>query len=136
MASLKFRLTTLDVLLTGSGSPNPGGAITLSLFAPADGGLPYQVGSSLGTGPIPIGTRQIGLSPDPLLALSVGGLLPGVFAAYSGKLDPGGRATAKVNIPNDPLLKGIRIHSAFVTLDGGSPFGIKSISGTFTFTIL
>jgi hypothetical protein len=135
IGALKMRFTTVDVLLAGSGSPKPGGVVNLDLLAPADGGLAYQVGSSLGTGPIPLGNRQIDLSLDDLLVITVSGLVPSVFQNYSGLLDASGKARATINILNDQKLIGVRIHSAFVTIDPASPFGIRSISNTFTFTI-
>ncbi len=121
--------------LTGSGSGAPGTAIDFTLSSPIDAGLPYQMGSSFGNGPIPIDTRTLGLSADGLLLLSVGGLLPSVFQNYADLLDAKGAATAKLNIPNAPVLKGLRIYTAFVTLKATAPSGISSISNTFLFTI-
>ncbi|MBN2489277.1 MAG: hypothetical protein JXQ29_00305 [Planctomycetes bacterium] len=46
--------------------------MNLVLTAANDAGLPYQAGSSLGTGPIMVDIRQIGLSPGALLQVSVG----------------------------------------------------------------
>ena len=123
------------ITITGSGSGQPGTAITLTLSAPSDAGLPYVVGSSLGGGPIPIDTRWLNLSLDALLDASVNGYLPMVFQNYAGNLDANGRATAKINIPNLPGLKGVRIHSAFLTLKPGAPSNIQSISNSFIFTI-
>ena len=121
--------------LTGSGSGQPGSSIILSLFAPSDAGLPYVVGSSLGSGPIPIDTRFLLLSLDALLDTSVNGYLPMVFQNYAGILDVGGKAKAQINIPNLPALQGIRIYSAFLTIKQGAPSNIQSISNTFLFTI-
>ena len=121
----------------GGGSPTPriGTTVTLALVATADAGLAYQVGSSLGTGPIVLGTRRLGLSPDDLLRVSVQGLLPGIFVSYTGRLDATGRANANIRIPAVKALVGVRIHSAFVTLSAIAPLGIKSISNTFSFSI-
>ena len=121
--------------LVGSGTARPGGTVTLDLNANNDPGLFFQLGSSLGTGPIPIDTRNLGLSPDNLLQISVGGLWPGIFSGYSGTLDGQGQAKASINIPNIPFLIGLHIHTAFVTLDPLAPSGIKSISNTFSFSI-
>jgi hypothetical protein len=121
--------------ITGSGSGAPGTTITFALSAPADGGLPYQIGSSLGNGPIPIDTRQLGLSADGLLFTSVLGLAPTVFQNYAGMLDKQGVGKAALDIPNLPVLKGVRIYTAFVTLLGTAPSGIASISNSFLFTI-
>jgi len=65
----------------------------------------------------------------------VGGKLPGVFQNYAGTLDAQGQATAKMVLPGDGALVGIRLHSAFVVLNSGAPFNVQSISDTFTFTI-
>ena len=121
--------------LSGSGSGAPGTAIDFTLSSPTDAGLPYQMGSSFGNGPIPIDTRTLGLTPDGLLALSVGNLVPAIFKDYAGLLDAQGSAKAKLNIPNVPALKGIRIYTAFVTLKATAPSGVSSISNTFMFTI-
>jgi len=61
MAAAKMQFKTQDIQLVLSGSPNPGGTVTLDMFAPTDANLPYQLGSSLGTGPIPSGSRQLDL---------------------------------------------------------------------------
>ena len=124
------------ITITGSGSGQPGTTITLFLSAPSDGGLPYVVGSSLGSGPIPIDTRLLNLGLDALLDASVNGYLPTVFQNFAGTLDASGKATAMINIPNLPGLKGIRIYSAFLTIKQGAPSNIQSISNSFIFTIM
>ncbi|MBN2491495.1 MAG: right-handed parallel beta-helix repeat-containing protein [Planctomycetes bacterium] len=123
------------VSIVGSGSGLPGTSIAFALLAAADAGLPYQMGSSFGNGPIPIDTRTIGLSLDSVLVLSIGGTLPGIFQNYAGLLDAQGKATASFNIPNIPTLKGIRIYTAFVTLSPAAPSGVSNISNSFLFTI-
>ncbi|MBN1461528.1 MAG: hypothetical protein JXA57_18520 [Armatimonadetes bacterium] len=132
---LLTRLTYLDVNISGSGSPSIGGTVNLSLLALTDAGLPYQVGTSLGTGPILIGKHDIGLSLDQLLLVTVRGALPSIFQNYSGVLDTTGRGSARIVILNDPQLIGVRLHSAFLTIKSGLPFNVKSISNTFSFTI-
>jgi len=124
-----------QVFIHASGGSSPGSRIGLALIASESAGLPYLVGTSLGTGPIPIDTRRIDLSPDPLLAVSVGGLWPAVFTAYRGVIDSKGQAQAAINIPIIPALIGVKLHSAFVTLDPSAPSGIRSISNTFSFSI-
>jgi len=124
-----------ETFLAASGLPVPGGVVALSLSSFADAGLPYQLGSSFGNGPIPIDNRRLELSPDPLLILSVAGAAPGVFQNYAGVLDSQGRAAAKLAIPNIPVLKGLRIYTAFVTLKASAPSSVSSISNTFLFTI-
>jgi len=121
--------------LIGSGTGKPGTTIQFVLSAAGDPNLAYVMGSSLGNGPIPIDTRQLELSPDNLLVLSTGGLLPSVFQNYAGNLDATGSAKASLNIPPFPILKGVRIYTAFLTLAPSAPSGVKSISNTFLFTI-
>jgi len=123
------------VRIIGSGSGQIGTTITFTLLAPPDAGLPYQVGSSFGNGPIPIDTRQIPLSPDNLLALSVGGLVPSIFQGYLGVLDAKGTAAAQLNIPSITQLKGLRIYTAFLTLKASAPSGVSNISNAFLFTV-
>jgi hypothetical protein len=133
---LKTRFTYDSITLTLSGSPQPGGTVNLDMASPGDAGKPYQLASSLGTGPIPLGSRQIGLTPDNLMVITTGGLLPGVFVNFAGLLDAQGNARAQIQIPNLPALKGVRIYNAFVTLDPAAPFGISQISSTVTLSIL
>jgi len=131
----KTRFTIETISITASGKPSPGGMVTLHLSSAGDAGLTYQIGSSLGTGPILIDSRKLGLSADAILVVSVGGYLPSVFKDYAGVLDAAGKGTGTINIPNIPVLVGLKIHSAFVTLDTSAPSGIKSISPTETFSI-
>ena len=132
---LGYYMCDLPTNLVVGGSPRPGGTVDLFLSASGSAKLPYQLGSSLGTGPIPIGTRNLGLSPDALLVVTVFGYLPGIFSGYAGVIDAGGKAKAKINIPSIPALVGVRIHSAFVTLDPQAPFGIRDMSNTASFSI-
>jgi len=121
--------------LVVSGLAKPGGTVDLTLSASSSANLVYQIGSSLGTGPIPIGTRNLGLSLDPLLVVTVSGALPGVFSGYAGTMDANGNAKAKINIPPMPALIGLRIHSAFLTLSGSAPQGVQEISNPASFSI-
>ena len=132
----KVCFTYNEILITLGGSPGPGGTVDLDLLSAADANKLYQAASSLGTGPIPIGSRMLYLSPDDLMVVTVNGYLPTIFMNYTGKLDSAGKAKAHIKIPNDPVLKGVRIHSAFITLDSSAPFGVSQISNTATFTIL
>jgi hypothetical protein len=122
--------------LVGSGTPRPGRVLSFTLTAAPDAGRPYQVGSSLGTGPLSLGGLTLGLSADPLLAVSVAGALPGVFQQYGGVLDASGRASAAMRIPPAPALVGADIHTAFVTIGWPSSRGIRSVSNTESFTII
>ena len=134
--SPKLRLTFSETVLALAGSPSPGGVVDLNLRSTADAGLGYQLGSSFGTGPIPIDSRQLNLSPDALLVLTVSGNLPMVFENYAGLLDAQGLASARIRIPALPALKGLRLHTAFLTLLSTAPSGVAHISNTATFTIL
>jgi len=60
---------------------------------------------------------------------------PGIFQNYAGVLDAQGQAKAAIKIPNLPSLKGIRIYTAFVTLQATAPSGVANISNTFLFSI-
>jgi len=122
-------------LLEASGTPRPGGTVNFTLTATDDVGVAYQLGSSLGTGPILIGGRALGLSPDPLLVATVNNYLPATFVNYAGLIAANGTATARINIPNGSFLVGQRFHTAFVTLKPSAPQGIKSISNTCSFQV-
>ncbi|MBN2492340.1 MAG: DNRLRE domain-containing protein [Planctomycetes bacterium] len=126
---------TLPTHLGASGSTSPGGTLAFQLTAANDPGQPYQVGSALGAGPIPIDTREIGLGLDALLQVSLSGMLPGVFVNYAGRIDAQGTARASLAIPPSPGLVGIRIYTAFVTLAAAAPSGVGSVSNTFSFAI-
>lgn len=123
------------VSIQGSGTGAVGTPMVFGLNAPNDAGLAYQVASSLGNGPTPLGKRTIGLTLDSLFAASVSTSLPNVFSGYIGVMGASGRASATLNIPPFAVLKGIKIHSAFVTFKASAPLGIESISNTFDFTI-
>ncbi|MBN2490128.1 MAG: hypothetical protein JXQ29_04695 [Planctomycetes bacterium] len=121
--------------ITGSGTGGVGTTMTFLLAAPGDSGLPYQMASSFGEGPIPIDTRLLGLSYDSLLVLSVMNLAPGTFINYSGVLSRSGTAKAGLAIPKIPSLIGIRIFTAYVTVLPAAPSGVANISNTFLFTV-
>ena len=78
-----------------------------------EGGFHYLLASSLGTGPIQLGNRQLRLSPDAIFVLSVGGFAPQIFERYFGQLDSVGSATARIRIPNLSSLKGVLLFNAF-----------------------
>jgi hypothetical protein len=122
-----------SILFSGTGGI--GTTMELGLSAQHEGGLRYQLASSLGVGPIPLGNRQLRLSPDAIFLLSVGGLTPQIFEGYFGFLDPAGAATARIRIPNLSSLKGVVLHNAFVTLGPGVPIHIQTISLTYSFRI-
>jgi hypothetical protein len=116
-------------------SPRPGQKVTLTLTTEGNGNIPYQTASSLGTGPIEIDTRRIGLSVDPVFMSSVSGVHTTVFSGFAGKMRATGRATATIQLPKAPSLVGLTILSAFVTFGSQSPSGIRSISKTRSFQV-
>jgi hypothetical protein len=122
-------------LLEGPSAVHTGGTVAFDLTASDDVGLLYQVASSFGTGPISIDARKIHLSADPLLYLSTWNVFPGLFVNYAGRVSPHGNSTAFINLPKASALIGVRMHSAFVTLDPAAPSGVKSISNTSSLTI-
>jgi hypothetical protein len=121
--------------LVGSGTPHPGGVRNLAVWAGLDPGLPYQVGTALGTGPIRIGGLLLDLAPDPLLVASVSGIWPAIFQGYRGVIGANGLAAATLRIPGASVLVGYTIHSAFVTFRTTGPPGIRSVSNTDSFLI-
>jgi len=122
-----------SIRFTGTGGI--GTTMELGLTAQHEGGLQYQLASSLGVGPIHLGNRQLRLSPDVIFLLSVGGLTPQIFDRYFGFLDPAGSATARIRIPSLSSLKGVLLHNAFVTLRPAVPIQIQTISLTYSFRI-
>jgi len=128
-SGLKIRLTVSGpALLIPSGTGQIGTTVDLNLIAAPDAGKTYRLGTSLGTGPLPIGARQIDLSLDPVLLASIGGTLPSVFKDYAGMLGKAGKATGKLILPKDPVLIGIKTYSAFLTFDKAAPQGVSLIS--------
>ena len=121
--------------ITPTGTAGIGTTVGLILTSTGDPGLSYQVATSLGKGPIPIDTRKLALSPDPLLFLSVSGLLPALFQNYAGTLDSTGQGKAALVLPNVPALTGIGIYTSFVTLKSTAPSGISDISPEWLLTI-
>jgi len=130
-----LEITLPTHIKAGAATVQPGGTVNLTLTAVNDAGLAYQVGSSLGTGPLSIGNREIGLTADSLLLVSLSGMLPGVFVNYVGFISAQGGAGAAVKVPNEHALVGININTAFLTLKASAPSGIESISNTATFMI-
>lgn len=123
------------ISITGSGSGAIGTVEWLHLSSQFDEGLRYQAATSLGLGPIFIGKRVLRLNFDAILFASINNLLPTVFQHYGGTLDATGRGTARIQIPNAVGLKGVKLYSAFVTIDLMAPDAIRGISNTFEFVI-
>jgi len=122
-------------LLEGSGTYRPGTTVALTLTASESAGFAYQLASSFGTGPIPIDTRQIGLSMDWLMLLTIWNVFPTIFSNYAGIIDAQGTAQAAIHLLNEPALVGYQLHTAFVTISAAAPSGIQSISNTYSFKI-
>jgi len=117
----------VEVAPTLVGTPRPGATVFVDLAAEA-GGF-YYLGAALGTEVgIPLGSRKVPLNVDPLLMMTVSGQLAGIFHHFSGYLNGRGEARAWIDLPSDNGLVGVVFHLAFVTLDSGQPFGIRTIS--------
>ena len=134
--AFKIKFSCAGTYLMAVGTPRPGNTVDLVLKAPQDMGLPYQVGSSLGNGPIPIDTRTLDLSLDDLLKISVQGLLPSVLQRYSGFISATGQGVAKIALPNNKALVGVKFYSAFLTIKAGEPSNVKSISNSVALTLI
>lgn len=134
-AGLKMRFTVEDIHLGAPAFAPPGSPVSFGILSRADAGRAYQLGTSLSSGPIPLGGRRIPLGADNLLAASVSGTLPWIFTGYAGRLDQAGSALARLALPADNRLRGLTLHSAFLVLDSGSPFGVRDISNRASFRI-
>ncbi len=128
-------LAAYGATINATGSARVGGTTTFNLVAPAAANKPFQVASAFSPGPIPVGGRFVGLRPDTLFSLSVSGALPNTFFNYAGILDNAGVGSAQLRIPRLAPIVGNPIHTAFVTIDTGSPNNIQTISNTWSFTI-
>lgn len=102
--------------LAASGAPNPGATIRFDLSAPGAVGRRYQLATALGPGPSRCGCLRIPLTVDAAFLLSVSGRVPRVFENYAGTLDQHGRAVARLHLPRDRAMIGVRLYTAFVTL--------------------
>jgi hypothetical protein len=123
------------VKLLGAGPGQPGTTVNFTLVATTDPARTYYMASSLGSGPIPIDTRFIPLTADIVFLVSLNGVLPTIFSNYANVLNAIGENTAALNLPAIGALVGTTIHTAFVTIDGAAPSGIKSISTPYIFTV-
>jgi len=128
---------TITPILSGSGAPRPGAVVRLDLAPLSEITKPYFLGASFGLGPIPIiyygiAIWELALSPDPLLWVSLSGSLPTIFRDFAGTTDKQGKATASIQIPAEPALIGLTIHTAFATYSGQQ---FTVVSNTYSFTI-
>lgn len=101
--------------------PRLGERITFTAMLPGHAGRTFLLGLALGNRPgvpllrVPyVGTELLPLRPGPLLSASV-------QAGLGGRLDPRGRTTVSLAIPNDPSLLWRSFHAAGVAFDPNGP---------------
>ncbi|HEX6811424.1 MAG TPA: hypothetical protein VF384_07365 [Planctomycetota bacterium] len=109
-----------------------GRTATLVWSSPADAGLAYRAASSFGPGPSNVFGREIPLSADALLQITLGDQLSALFRGYTGRLDERGTATVQIEIPPIEWLRGQSIHTVFMSLRDGA---IVSVSAPMRFEI-
>lgn len=125
-----------QVVLDVNGTPRPGRTVALDLIASGDAGRAYQAATALATGRIAIGSRTMGLAPDPLFVATTSGTIGQVFRNYRGTIGAAGRAGASIHIPPSAALIGVDLHSAFVTFDAAAPLGVQSVSNVRSFRVI
>jgi len=126
---LKTRFTIDSTVLNVAGTPRPGATVPFALSAPGAPGRVYQVALSFGASPgIPVaGGRLIPLNLDHLLLASVTVGAP-IFNQFLGMLDASGAATARLVVPNQGALIGVRFHAGFAAFDRAAPGGVLTFS--------
>jgi hypothetical protein len=123
-----------DAVLNTTGTPNVGATVTLNLQG-QNAGRNYQVACSLSNSPgIAVDTRNIPLTPDAFMLLSLS--LPAVFANFAGVLDANAQGQAQVLIPAVPALAGFSFYAGFVVVNPAAPSGIENISNDERITIV
>jgi hypothetical protein len=126
---LKAPFTIDSAVLSVSSQPTPGATVRFGLSAPRAPGRVYQVALSFGTSPgIPLaGGRLIPLNVDHLLfaSLTVG---PPLFNQFLGVLDRSGTGAARLAVPNQSALIGVRFHTGFAAFDHPAPGGVLTFS--------
>lgn len=125
--------------ISPSGTGVPGSVHTIAVTAPStDANRSYYLGASLGVRP-PVATfggEPLNIAADPLLALSIGGTLPGVFQQFAGVLDANGRATAAIAIPGSlPAGLNLPVHVGGIVADPGAPNGVSTVLTASSFAI-
>jgi len=109
------------------GVPAIGTMHPIYVTSPTDAGKGYLLAASFATQPgIPIGSRRVPLNPDDLFALSR--LVPSLFQNFTGVLNAKGQATAAIQIPAAPALRGISFLVGGVVIDPTAPQGIGTIT--------
>lgn len=116
-----------DAILQPQGAAQPKIGTTFQMDLKTEGTqlTPWRIALSLGNKGFPIGTRRIPLDVDPVFNLSLA--LSGPLG-LGGLTDSSGDATPGLVIPNQPVLIGLGVFAAAITLDGSKPEGIGYIS--------
>jgi hypothetical protein len=132
----RVRARFREPTIRASGTMMPGSAITLPICSPGQAGKNYYMGASLGTQPgIPLPNgATLPLNFDGLLIVSL--VDPFTFSGFQGVLDPNDAATATVNLPPSPGLRGLTFFVAFLTIDAMAPGQIGSVSSAAPLRIL
>lgn len=106
-----------------SGIAAPGATVNLTYRLRADANLGFLSALALSNLPTVLpDTRVVPLS-GPAAILAVGGL------------DANGDARSSLSVPANPLLTGLTVHVAYVTLDPTASLGIRTISNALSITI-
>lgn len=118
------------------GEPRIGATRHVELCATNAAGLVYALGASFSA------NVGIGLGCGVHLPIDFDWLLleslqnPTVFPDFVGVLDADGRTSAPaIVLPSLPILQGIGLHLAFVTLNPAAPCGFERTSGARTVTV-
>lgn len=119
----------MDAKVTMSGNATPGSRVTFALSAPPSAGAPYAFALALSGNygiKMPGGLR-FPLDPDGLFLLTATGAF--LFSGnFTGKLDASGAATAWLDIPRWPGLRGIDLYGAYLTMKPTAPGGVFAVS--------
>jgi len=132
----RVRVRFREPTIRASGTMMPGTTITLPICSPGQAGKNYYMGASLGTQPgIPLPNGgTLPLNFDGLLLVSL--IDPFTFQGFQGALDPNDAATAMINLPGSPGLRGLTFYVAFLTIDPMAPGQIGSVSPAATLRVL
>ena len=101
------------------------------LSFPGEGGGTYALALSLSgfTPGIPVGNRTIPLVPDFIFFASLDGSLASILQDNVGVLDAEGRATVTLDLsPFGAIDPSLRVWAVAATIDGGAPFGLRTIT--------
>lgn len=109
----------------------------LKLELPGLGNQQYLLLASLGTSPgIQVGyDRVLHLSYDVFFQFLLAFPNSPLGTGFAGTLDANGRATATLALPNDPILHGLTLNFAPLTLDAQSVTGVGGLYDPIAFTI-